>query len=260
MALKFSRSGPKQTRRQLQAVERRLDVSFPEDYRDFLLKHNGGVPKPKTLRSGKDDTHEIELFYSIGVRASDRELVKTTEYYRAELKLLQHYLPVALTSAHDLLLLHVAGRSIGKVDWWTGISEGFYKRHVSRYCRSFSELLERFEPPARSRNKADFERLFEAINNGKTRQIKELLQRVDLSALPKDQPHPVIQAVYGGNFVVLELLLEQGLSPKVKDGLGKSALAIAREKQKLAKRLDSFYGTAEYAQELKQADRIVALL
>jgi hypothetical protein len=260
LPLVFSKSGPKQTRRQLLAVERRLDVDFPNEFRDFLLKHNGGVPKPNTLRPVKGEVHAIEFFYAIGGRASERDLVKMTEYCRDELDLPHHYLPVALSSTQDLLLLHVAGRSAGKVDWWTVISEGFDKRRVSRYCRSFSDLLERFEPQTGAANPADFERLFEAIKEGKKREIKELLQRVDLTALSREQVHPVIQAVYGKDPAVLRLLMEQGVSTKVKDPLGKPAMAIARENQKLAKRLAACYGTPEYARQAKLTEEIVALL
>ena len=229
MALKFSKSGPKQTKRQLQAVARSLGIVFPKDFRDFLVKHNGGVPKPNTLRSAKGCVDAIEFFYSIGARASERNLVKMTESYRDELALPHQYLPVALSDTHDLLLLHVAGRSAGKVDWWTVISEGFSSRHVSRYCNFFSALVALFEPEAISaRDKADFDELFVAIKDGKKRKIAELLQRIDLATLPSDQPHPVIQVVYATSPTLLQLLLEQGLSTKVKDPLGNSAMSIAK--------------------------------
>ena len=46
MTCTFSKCGPKQTKRQLQTFARSLGIVFPDEYRDFLVKHNGGVPKP----------------------------------------------------------------------------------------------------------------------------------------------------------------------------------------------------------------------
>jgi hypothetical protein len=34
----------------LLGVESRLGITFPTDYRSFLLRHNGGVPSPEWFR------------------------------------------------------------------------------------------------------------------------------------------------------------------------------------------------------------------
>jgi cell wall assembly regulator SMI1 len=47
--MRFTESGPPLTEERLQGAERRLGVTLPDEYRAFLLRHNGGRPHPSTL-------------------------------------------------------------------------------------------------------------------------------------------------------------------------------------------------------------------
>lgn len=60
----FRNSGPKLDKAKLAA----MPVWLPEEYRDFLLAHNGGIPEKNSFRypfKGKESISSIDFFYSI---------------------------------------------------------------------------------------------------------------------------------------------------------------------------------------------------
>lgn len=65
----FERSGPPVTPRDIERVERLVGCSLPTPYREFLLKHNGGVPRPSGFIVAFDDIGPIdecvEILHSI---------------------------------------------------------------------------------------------------------------------------------------------------------------------------------------------------
>ncbi len=50
MKIKVSSSGPKLTPRDLDEFEREIGFALPRDYRDFLVKSNGGEPNPSNFK------------------------------------------------------------------------------------------------------------------------------------------------------------------------------------------------------------------
>src|SRR5258708_28345592 len=72
MTLSISDSAAAVSDADLAAVERRLGVDFPDDYRAFLLRHNGGVPRPDRFRISREavdprmEWGRVTRFYSIG--------------------------------------------------------------------------------------------------------------------------------------------------------------------------------------------------
>lgn len=63
--IKFSESWTKVTERSLSRIETKIDITFPPQYRSFLMKHNGGHPRPSTL-TFNNKTVKVALFYSAG--------------------------------------------------------------------------------------------------------------------------------------------------------------------------------------------------
>jgi cell wall assembly regulator SMI1 len=60
--LKIRRSAQALTEGELAALEQKLGISLPDDYRAFLLRHNGGVPDPADFRFRLDDQESSERF------------------------------------------------------------------------------------------------------------------------------------------------------------------------------------------------------
>ena len=53
MTLSISDSAAAVSDADLAAAERRLGVHFSDDYRAFILRHNGGVPRPGRFRMSR---------------------------------------------------------------------------------------------------------------------------------------------------------------------------------------------------------------
>lgn len=57
--------GPPLTMHEIEQVEKKLNVSFPADYKAFLLKNNGGVPSPGDFDCLDGESSAVAWFYSI---------------------------------------------------------------------------------------------------------------------------------------------------------------------------------------------------
>ena len=62
------RCGPRPSEAHVSEFENRLGFALPADYRQFLLKYNGGYPLVGTVR-GRDDDPEVPYQHGDGVRA-----------------------------------------------------------------------------------------------------------------------------------------------------------------------------------------------
>ncbi|AOF52334.1 SMI1/KNR4 family protein [Rodentibacter caecimuris] len=83
----------------INALERQIGFSLPQDYRDFLLRYNGGSP----LASLFNDNIEIDYFYNL---VTDNRELQLSEIFE---RLPNYGLPIAVTFAGDLLILAPKG-------------------------------------------------------------------------------------------------------------------------------------------------------
>lgn len=65
MKLVLKNSWTNASERMFGRVESKFNITFPEEYRNFLLKQNGGQPSPSTFLVG-NTKHKLSLFFSIG--------------------------------------------------------------------------------------------------------------------------------------------------------------------------------------------------
>ncbi|MFC1597811.1 SMI1/KNR4 family protein [Planctomycetota bacterium] len=156
MAVSFTLRGPEISEEDLAAVEHRLGVDLPADYRAFLLEHNGGEPYPADfVCEGDDPGHRLRVtrFLSVGIQepggCEPNDFESTVEFQRGELDLPRHLVPDGFVWDEDFLLLSVDGPDRGRVYFWFLIESGFDGTHFEKAFGSFAELLENltdFEP------------------------------------------------------------------------------------------------------------------
>ncbi len=112
MSFEISDTGTPLTEKQVERVERELDVKLPEDYRNFLLRHNGGRPRPdffaimghKTLLSGR-----VEQLFGVGRPAKESNV--DWHYKNLIGQLPNYHFPIAAANDGDMVTL-----SLGKLD------------------------------------------------------------------------------------------------------------------------------------------------
>ena len=110
------RSGRQLDEADISAMESRLGASLPASYRAFLLRHNGGEPRPAHFRNRKIDTFHIadEQFHEF------TSLWRDIDNMRDDLP--DDVIPVAYDESGDRVCLALAGENRGKVYLWD--SEG----------------------------------------------------------------------------------------------------------------------------------------
>lgn len=73
-------SGPPLTPEEIDAFEREIDGRLPNDYKKFMLAHNGGAPRPELGLSRNGELKELPLFSSLMPSTADYGLRKTLQY------------------------------------------------------------------------------------------------------------------------------------------------------------------------------------
>jgi len=128
--------GPELTPDDLDRAERRLKVTFPTEYRAFLLNWNGGYPSLGRFRYNRGGTGELEWFMSVypkGKRRDDRDwlgdVVESTEtLWEPMARLLGHvaacYIPIGSAGDDDCLLLGICRPRLRRVMYFNWTDRG----------------------------------------------------------------------------------------------------------------------------------------
>jgi hypothetical protein len=112
MTVQIEEPGPPVTPQRISEVEADLGVKFPDSYRMFLLKYNGGLPTPDVLaiEGAPGSPTDVQVFFGINrdVESSDLQWNKQTFADR----LAGSCLPIACDSGGNLFCLAEEGRVI----------------------------------------------------------------------------------------------------------------------------------------------------
>jgi len=119
MAVDFSDVGAPLSEKQLERIERDLDVKLLPPYRSFLLRTNGGKPHPDFFPIPEHDSlslGRVNLFFGLG-RAE-----KSTNFdwhYKNMIGQLPPYvLPVAMTVSGDIIFIAFGALDEGRIYFW----------------------------------------------------------------------------------------------------------------------------------------------
>lgn len=101
---------PNLTEEQISDVEKKIGVSFPLEYKNFLLDQNGGYPKvcEFDLPDGSNSS-TVNHFYSIGEMPSN--LYKRNRFLEDD----ADFMTIGDDSAGNQILLRVKGENIGEL-------------------------------------------------------------------------------------------------------------------------------------------------
>ncbi|WP_010302603.1 SMI1/KNR4 family protein [Candidatus Odyssella thessalonicensis] len=103
--------------RLLEALEEVWRCSLPKPYRDFILKHNGGLPQPCRFyfKELKDNGSYVDFLFGIR-RGFNENLLMNIELYRDRVP--NNMIPIGDDPGGNLILISLKGPDRGKVYFW----------------------------------------------------------------------------------------------------------------------------------------------
>jgi hypothetical protein len=114
----FDCRGPAITESAIVRIERELDVRFPQDYREFLLRHNGGLSQ---LCVSSDRSIGMWDWLSVDAEKEVYDLLTCNKRLRRDHG--TEYLIIALDLAQSYILMRVVPPrvgAIGMLEWEVG--------------------------------------------------------------------------------------------------------------------------------------------
>ena len=100
----------------LGAVEEMWGFNLPKDYRDFLLKTNGGIPEKNTFYF-YDKSNESSIDEFFGVKKGFNNNILLKQKYAGD-RVPENFLPIAREALGNLILLSVKNADRGKIYFW----------------------------------------------------------------------------------------------------------------------------------------------
>jgi cell wall assembly regulator SMI1 len=125
-----NRRYPMLTKTDISAFEQENAVLLPDDYRAFLLKHNGGAPNPRWFdcSDGTDVVHSaVESFFSIYTKpetetglSPNMNLTRTIRLYKrtGTSRMPEELIPIGEDGVGNQICLCVSGEHTGCIYYW----------------------------------------------------------------------------------------------------------------------------------------------
>lgn len=146
MSLEFSECGKLINEFDVVAFEMKHDLVLPIEYRQFLLRHNGGVPLPCEFdfRSGPYGDSAIDRFLSLDESQKHNLETLLSQFTILEKRLSPHLIPIAEDTNGNFLCIGVQAEQAGKVFFWNHEEENDEdepERNIYFLASSFDEFL-----------------------------------------------------------------------------------------------------------------------
>jgi len=138
--MKFQRTNtPSTTVNQISEFEKETGFELPDDYKNFLLENNGGVPE-NTLFSIPDCSEEALIGYFLGINRPKEDLSFWLKEFHDDLP--ESFIPIAFDAGGNAILMDL--EDTGTLYYWD------YGRHFQQstdddntfwIANSFTDLL-----------------------------------------------------------------------------------------------------------------------
>lgn len=123
MLAAISDHGPRITETELQCLEQQLKVELPSEYKDFLVRYNGGRPVPSgfPVEGHPEKILPIQLFFGMG--RSFESSCLTWNYTESRGRIPEELFPIGRSDTGDWICLCVAEEKRGQVFFWGMLEE-----------------------------------------------------------------------------------------------------------------------------------------
>jgi len=127
------------TKSRLQEFERIIGVQLPQKYREFLLKYNGGYPRPYYFTISKEQgIGMVNIFYGIGEMYDN--LDKKIDIFDEIMDI--GFIPIADDSGGNQICLGLTEKYSGNVYFWIHDEDPEDMSNMYFLAKDFEEFLE----------------------------------------------------------------------------------------------------------------------
>ena len=97
--------------------EGKIGSKLPDDYKNFLLKYNGGQPLPNSFKffSNKEDGSSVDRFLSLG-KEKNSNLLKYYNNYKDRIP--SYFFPIAHDAGGNLICISCSESDYGYIYFW----------------------------------------------------------------------------------------------------------------------------------------------
>lgn len=143
--MKIVSSNDKITNKEIINFERDFNINFPDDYKNFLLKFNGGEPYFKTFLTNDKCEYDIMYFYSLSQ-------IQNTMKYEPEL-IPNGLIPIAIIDGGYFLFISTNKTGFGKIFFGdTNIYSESEEDDLLYMANNFTRFLESLYDPESSKD------------------------------------------------------------------------------------------------------------
>ncbi|NPC92657.1 SMI1/KNR4 family protein [Bacillus sp. WMMC1349] len=123
----------------LEGFEHNHNITFPIDYREFLLAYNGGYPTPGTYKISDELSESIlNIFYGIGSMYDNLE--KKFDIFDEILEI--GFIPIADDPSGNQICIGISKEYFGQIYHWTHDEEQDGMENMYFLSNNFNEFLD----------------------------------------------------------------------------------------------------------------------
>jgi hypothetical protein len=141
----FTHPGPKTSITEIDAFERKFGAKLPEDYREFLLLHNGGVSE--ALES-KDPFLSLRHWFSICDEQQERPPIINSlwgQYTDRSGEYGGDYLGIGFDVAGKDILIKLRGENMYSIHYWNWERDIDDPKCIRLMFKSFTDMFDNLE-------------------------------------------------------------------------------------------------------------------
>jgi cell wall assembly regulator SMI1 len=142
--LEIADQGPKLTEDEIFLFEKKIGMIFPEDYRQFMLLNNGGIPCQDVIdiKEFPGKTTDVQVFFRIGGSIESSELLWNISLIK-EVYLNKKLIPIAGDSSGAIFCIDISDKNNADVVFydWGFLQKNQVYREIYHVANSFYEFI-----------------------------------------------------------------------------------------------------------------------
>lgn len=144
MAYEITESGDPVFEVDIKRLEKKCNVHLPEDYKEFLIRNNGGRVEPKSFFVGDPRNDRIGQVHYFFIINHPMECCRPDSNYEVFLgRIPRNYFPIATEDGGNIICLSLNAKDYGSVHYWDHNEEGLCQNfeNVHKLAPTFTEFL-----------------------------------------------------------------------------------------------------------------------